>query len=237
MNSLYRLFFLIFIFFSFVIGIHSQPVFGFQGGINASALSGSTSYDDDKLRFGITAYVFTDIPLGHHSIVSIETGLAYSMQGAKHETTYTEIGLSTKMTVHDKLNYVVLPVYLKENYSNFYTKIGPYGAYLLSAEQKWKKEETSANVFVKDTTGYNLDFANNVSKYDVGLSFGFGFIHFFDPVRGRNRRHRSKRTPIMQVDFKYNMGFIKLDQSGTIPDMSLRNNTFTLGLTFTSIND
>ncbi len=237
MNSLYRLAFFIFCLFSFFVNTHSQPVMGFQAGINASALSGSTGYDENKLRLGLNAYVFGDIPLGHNSIVSIETGLGFSQQGANHVKTLTQIGLSTKLTVHDKLNYIVLPIYLKENYSNFYTKIGPYAAYLISAQEKWKKEETSANVFVKDTTGYNEDFANKVSKYDLGLSFGFGFIHFFDPVRGRNRRHRNRNTPIMLVDFKYNMGFIKLDPSGTIPGMSLRNNTFTIGISFTSINN
>ncbi len=236
MNALYRFAFFIVILFSFIISAQTHPVMGFQGGINASALSGSTSYDENKLRIGIHAYVFTDIPLGHNSIVSIETGLCYSQQGANHVKTTTTIGYKTETKYRDKLNYLVLPIYLKENYSNFYTKIGPYAAYLLSAEQKMKIQETKANVLLPDSTAYNENYAQNVSKYDMGLSFGFGFIHFFDPVRGR-RRNRKKGTPIMQVDFKYNMGLIKLDPTGKIPDMSLRNNTFSIGLSFTSVKN
>jgi hypothetical protein len=154
-----------------------------------------------------------------------------------HVKTSSAIASTNVLKVHDKLSYLILPVYLKENYSGFYTKLGPYAAYRLSALSTWTNTESKANVFVAETNGTNDDFEKNASQYDFGLSFGFGFIHFFDPNTFRNRRHRNRRTPVMQVDFKYNLGLTKLDQSGNIPNMDVRNHTFTVGLSITSVNN
>jgi hypothetical protein len=224
-------------FLGFIICIQSQPIIRFQAGINVAGLRGHKTYDENRPRFGLSGYLFADVPLGRNSIVSLETGLCYSPQGSNHMVTTLDVASTNELHIHNKLNYLVIPVYLKENYSDFYTKIGPYAAYLISAESKWNNIESKSNVVVEETSGTYDKFKENASKYDLGLSFGFGFVHYFDPTIYRNKRHRNKRTPVMQVDFKYNMGFTTIDATGNIPEMALKNHVFTIGLSFTSVNN
>gem|GEM_PF-5274113 len=224
-------------FLSFIYCIQSQPIIGFQAGINVSGLRGHKTYDENRPRFGLSGYLFTDIPLGRNSIVSVETGLCYSPQGSNHKTTTVDLASTNELEIHNKLNYIVLPVYLKENFSDFYTKIGPYAAFLVSSSSKWENSESVPGKETIVTSGTYEDFELNTSKYDLGLSFGFGFVHYFDPTIYRNKRHRNKRTPVMQVDFRYNMGFTTIDATGTIPEMALKNHVFTIGISFTSVNN
>jgi len=107
---------------------------------------------------------------------------------------------------------------------------------LLSAESKWKSEKTIANVKKPETEGIDEEFADKVNKYDLGLSFGFGFVHYFDPHTYRKRRGK-KQTPVVQVDFKYNLGLMAIDPTKNIPDMNLRNHVFTIGLSITAVKN
>ena len=236
MNSIHRLTLTIFGLLIFIISAQSQPIMGFQAGINISGFRGEQNFEETKPRLGLTGYVFTDIPLGRNSIVSIETGLRLSQQGNTTINVIDSISWTNTKTTHNKLNYIIFPLYLKENYSNFYTKIGPYAAYLLNAESRWANIETKGPTQIKpDYSGNDKKFEENVSKFDYGLSFGFGFIHFFDPNIYRNKRHRNKRTPVLQVDFKYNLGLKSIDDSGKIDYMALKNHVFTVGLSITSV--
>lgn len=211
---------------------------GFQLGLNTSALSGYKDYDENKLRFGISAYGFTDIPLGKNSIVSLETGLALSPQGMRHEKTVDGTAATDIIKVKNKLNYVVLPIYLKENFNNFYTKIGPYGAYLINVSSKQTIQHMQGTQLISEEENTDESFENNTNPYDLGVSFGFGFIHFFEPGPGYyKRRGRKKTTPVLQVDFRYNLGLTSIDASGVDPGMNLRNHTFTIGLSITSIRN
>lgn len=222
----------------FMVQIKSQPIMGFQLGFNASSLSGHKEYDENKLRYGLSAYAFTDIPLGRNSIVSLETGLSISQQGMRHQTTTDAIASTNILTVKNKLNYVVLPIYLKENFNNFYTKIGPYGAYLINVSSTWKNQEMQGTQLIEETEGTDGSFEQNTTPYDLGLSFGFGFIHFFEPGPGYYRRRgRKKTSPVLQVDFRYNMGFVSIDASGVDPSMNWRNRTFTIGLSISSVRN
>jgi hypothetical protein len=208
---------------------------GFQTGINLSALNGDKDYNENKLRVGLSAYVFADIPLGYQNIVSIETGLAYSQQGMNHTLITNDISSTHTRNIKNKLDYIILPIYLKENLTNFYTKLGPYGAYLINVESSWKEVEERPGQVLNDTIGTNDEFIANVNDYDFGLSFGFGYIHYFDNVR-RIRRRRGKRViPVLQVDFKYNLGLMCIDKSGNVPNMNLRNRTFMIGLSISTV--
>jgi hypothetical protein len=211
---------------------------GFQGGINVAAFSGHKNYDENKPRFGLSAYVFSDIPLGHNSIVSVETGLAISQQGMNHTRITNDIASRNTLTVHNRLDYVYIPIYLKENFTNFYTKLGPYGAYLVNVKSRWKNVEEQSYKVISEDSGIDEDFAQNARPFDIGLSLGCGYIHFFEPGPRRYKgRGRKKLTPVIQIDFRYNIGFTSLDLSGNNPDMNFRSRTFTIGLSITSVRN
>jgi hypothetical protein len=220
------------------INVKSQPIIGFQGGINLSSLLGHKYYDENKIKVGVSAYLFTDISLGRNSIMSVETGLAISQQGMNHIKLYDSLTYSNELSVKNRLNYIYVPIYLKENMTNFYTKIGPYAGYLISAKSKINLKKTRSFKNIGDTTYYDGSFQQNVNPYDIGISIGAGYIHFFEPgIRRHRGRGRSKLSPILQVDFRYNVGLIKIGASADIPELKLMNQCLTIGLTLTSVRN
>ena len=214
--------------------IDAQPLVGFQLGLNMANLVGDEQNDDTKTRVGIAPYLSFDFPI--NNMLIIETGISYSMQGMKrtHIEKTTESLITTKTNYN--LDYVVVPVYILENFEDFYAKIGPYGAYAVSPILRWSKSVNTAGV-ITETKGTDLDFLKNINLFDAGLSIGFGYINYFD---GRKRRHRHRRrrsTMVMQVDLKYNFGLVKLGKPGTSSDLNVRNRVFTLGITLNSVLD
>jgi len=226
------------IIFSLFVNIsYSQIIGGFHGGLNIASLSGEKNYDDNTSRLGLNAYAFIEIPFNY--IVSLETGLGYASKGMNHKSLLADTGATNILRVKNKLNYLIVPVYLKENFTNFYTKIGPYGAYLLSAKSLWKNVEERAGV-LQTTTGEYEDFQDDLLMYDVGVSIGLGYIHFFNKKRrGRKRRGRRgrRKTTVMQIDLKYDIGFMSLDKTGRNDNLKLKNRTLTFGVSFTSVLD
>jgi len=97
-------------------------------------------------------------------------------------------------------------------------------------------QETQSYRVINEDSGSNTDFEQNVRPYDVGLSFGMGFVNFFKPGPGRYRG-RKKLVPVIQVDFRYNIGLMKIGLDNSVPNMEVRNHTFTLGVSITSIRN
>jgi len=237
MNLIKRLTLLI-IFSIILVGIlKSQPALGLQAGINISSLAGHKNYAENKPRVGLSAYVFTDIPLGYNTIVSIETGLGISQEGMNHTRIVEELASQTTTKVKNQLDYLVLPIYLKENFTNFYTKVGPYGAYLLQVKSENTSVTINANQTMPEETSTNEEFVKNANLYDYGISFGFGFIHFFDSSRNIRRRRGKRVVPVLQVDFKYNIGLHTIDSKGDTPDMNYKNRCFMIGLSITTVQN
>ncbi|MCF6239989.1 MAG: PorT family protein [Bacteroidales bacterium] len=213
----------------------SQPLVGFQMGLNLAKLVGDEQNEETRARLGLAPYLSFDFPI--NNILIIETGISYSMQGMQR--TRIEKTPTSVFTTDTKyqLDYVVVPVYVMENFEDFYAKIGPYGAYAVSAVEKWEMSENTAGV-ITNTSGTNLEFPGQINLYDIGLSFGFGYIHYFDNRRHRRTRYRRRRTtPVLQIDLKYNLGLITLDKTGNNSDLNFKNRVFTFGLTFNSILD
>ena len=216
----------------------SQTITGLQGGINISSLAGPKSFEENKFRFGTSFYAFLDFPLGNFSILSLESGAAISQQGMSHIKYIDNIGYRTKLTVKNKLNYIFMPVYLREDLTDFYTKIGPYVGYLFSAESFIHEEDIQSFKTIRDSSYYNNVFVNNLKKYDMGLSFGCGYVHFFQPGPRRHRgRGRSRLTPVITIDLRYNIGLLKIGYDQGLPNSNLRNQTFTIGVTITSVRN
>ena len=208
---------------------------GFQAGVNISSLHGHKDYDESKLRLALTANLLLDIPLDRVGFISLETGLGISQQGMSHTRTTDSIATKTTLNVKNKLDYLVMPIYLKENFGNVYTKFGVYGAYLINVKSDWSSVKKSAGTTQPELIGTNEDFISNANVYDYGLSFGVGFIKYLNQGR-RIRRRRGKRVvPTLQVDFKYNIGLAKIDAAGNTPDMNFKNRVFMIGLTISSV--
>lgn len=238
MNLKYKTLIFFLIFNLSTLGLLSQPIMGVQAGVNISSLGGHKEYAENQPRLALSAYVFTDIPLGNNTIVSIETGLGFSQQGMNHTRIIEELASQTTTKISNKLDYLILPIYLKENLTNFYTKIGPYAAYLVNVQSTYKSTVINTNQTLPEVSGTNEEFVKNANLYDLGLSFGFGYIHFFDTGRRRPRRKHGKRVvPVLQVDLRYNLGLKTIDSKGDTPDMNYKNRTFTIGLTITSVQN
>ena len=234
MNKMNKTYLLIILILYLSVKLTAQPLIGAQFGINISSLSGDKGNDETRMRVGVSPYISLDFPVNY--LVTIETGIAYSMQGMKRTSILREDNLVTTTESNIKVDYLLVPVYLKENFTNFYAKIGPYGAYLANATEKWEKSETTSGI-ITDTKGSTIDFQKSLNPYDVGLSIGFGYIHYLQNKRRRKGMGRRRVTRVMQVDLKYNYGFVPLGDTETNPDFNYKNRVFTIGLSINSIID
>lgn len=234
MNRINKISLLIIFTFYLSVKLIGQPLIGGQFAINISSLSGDKGNDETSYRIGVSPYISLDFPLNH--MLTIETGISYSMQGMQRtRITKEDLSVYTTKTKY-KIDYIVVPVYIKENFTNFYAKMGPYGAYLANAQEQWEKTENASGV-ITETKGSNIEFQESVTPYDIGISIGFGYIHYFQNKR-RRRNYRSRRTTrIMQVDLQYNLGLVSLDPSGNNPDLDVKNRVFSIGLSINSIID
>ncbi|RLD68754.1 MAG: hypothetical protein DRI95_02030 [Bacteroidetes bacterium] len=234
MSSTNKIFLLIIFAFTLSNTTFGQPLVGGHLGLNIASLSGDKNNDETLPRIGVSPYISLDFHINY--ILTLETGIAYSMQGMQR-TRITREDLSVYTTeTNYKIDYLIVPVYLKENFTNFYAKMGPYGAYLANAQELWEKTENASGL-ITNTKGSNLDFKESITPYDIGLSIGFGYIYYFDNRR-RRRGYRSRRTTrIMQVDLQYNLGLVSLDQSGNNPDLDVKNRVFSIGVSINSILD
>ncbi len=207
---------------------YSQINTGFHAGFNIASLNGSKIYDDNTYRLGLNVYGFINIPFNY--IVSLETGIEYSNKGMHHKSVLADTGATNTLSVRNHLDYITIPIYIKENLTNFYTKIGPYGSYLINARSLWKNIEERAGI-LKETNGEYKDFLQEIRPYDVGISIGCGFIHFLN----KRRRGRRRSSPVMQIDIKYDIGFLNLDQTGRNEALKLKNRVLSVGITLTSV--
>ncbi len=225
---------LVFIFF-INFKLDAQPSVGFQAGINIASLNGHKDYDENKPRFGLTANLSVDVPLDRNGFISLESGIGISQQGMRHTRIVEGLATRTTTEVKNKLDYLVIPLYLKENFQNVYTKFGVYGGYLLNVKSDYTEVTETAGSAGTGISGTNEDFIANANTYDYGLSFGFGFINYLNQGRRIKRRRGKRVIPVIIVDFKYNIGLTSIDAAGNTPDMNFKNRVFTIGITISSV--
>ncbi|RLD76793.1 MAG: hypothetical protein DRJ10_12995, partial [Bacteroidetes bacterium] len=186
-NKISLLIFSLFIILNTTVG---QPLVGAHLGINMSSLSGDKNNDEVMNRIGISPYISLDFHINY--LISLETGVSYSMQGMQR-TRVDKEGLAVTTTkTNYNIDYLVVPVYLKENFTSFYAKIGPYGAYPINAIEKWHKTVSTSGV-VEETNDTNPEFQSSITPFDIGVSIGFGYIHYLSNKK-RRRSYRRRRT-------------------------------------------
>ncbi|MEN8121974.1 MAG: porin family protein [Bacteroidota bacterium] len=230
MNTTNKIFLLIIFAISISNTLIGQPLIGGHLGLNFSSLSGDKDNDETNLRIGVSPGLIVDFPLNH--MLTIETGVSFSMQGMQRTRIIKEdLSVFNTKTKYN-LDYLVVPVYLKENFTNFYAKIGPYGAYLANAQEKWETTENTSGV-ITEKNGTNLEFQESLTPYDIGISIGFGYIHYFQNRRRRRSFRKRRTTRVMQVDLKYNLGLVSLNN----PELDMKNRVFSIGLSINQIID
>ncbi len=233
MKSIWKLIVLSSIIVFFTNNNFAQVTAGGQIGLNISSLNGYKNYDESSLRIGAAAYLLVDIPVISSGFMSLETGVGISQMGMKYKTHSEGIGTLKDVEIKNSLDYVVMPLYLKENFSGMYTKFGLYGAYLLNAQSKITTTETKFGEIQEPIKSVDEEFAKNANPYDYGVSFGFGFIKQFKSKRFRRRGGR-RVLPTLKIDFKYNIGIAQISTEKK-PDIKLRNRVFMVGITFSSV--
>ncbi len=217
----------------FVYNGYAQVSAGFQTGLNFSALNGHKNYDESSPRIGAAAYCLVDIPVSRSGFMSIETGVGLSQMGMKHKVYSEDVAMSKETKIKNMLDYVVVPLYLKENFSSIYTKFGVYGAYLINVKSKLTTTETKLGEVQEPVKSTDEEFAKNANPYDYGVSFGFGFIKQLKSKRFRRRGGR-RVLPTLKIDFKYNVGIAQISTEKK-PSMKLKNRVFMVGITFSSV--
>ncbi len=211
----------------------AQVTVGFQAGANLASLNGHKNYNENSPRLGGAAFMLIDIPVMRSGFISIETGIGVSQMGMRHKTFREDLALARTVKIKNILDYAVMPLYVKENFSSIYTKFGIYGAYLLNAQSKLKIQETKLGVVQDPYEDIDNDFEKNANPYDYGVSFGIGFIKNLKS-KSFKRRGGRRVLPTMKVDIKYDVGIAQISTEKK-PEMRLTNRVFMIGITFSTV--
>lgn len=172
---------------------------GIKAGLNLAKFTGADKPDDSKMYLGFTAGGF--ITYAFTDLFAVQPELLFSMKGNKIDV--------AGVTGKTKLNYIEVPVLFKVLLSgggnfkpNFYA--GPEVSFLLSAKQEMDPEPP----------GFVEDIKDNIKSTDFGLIGGVGFDYLLGT--GSNK---------VTVDIRYDVGFSKLDDSGS--DLDYKNSAIT----------
>ncbi|MBL3656896.1 porin family protein [Fulvivirga sediminis] len=137
---------------------------GIKGGLNLSNLY-VDDVDDENVRVGFTAGVYTQLMLGES--FAIQPELLYATKGAS-----TEYGSNDVFDIDGKadfnLNYIELPVLATFKLGDAVDiNVGPYVSYLVGTSI-----DSDDDIFGENS--YDLD-RDDFKKFDYGLSGGVGF--------------------------------------------------------------
>lgn len=202
----------------------SKNKFGIQGGLNYSSFRGYDSFTSDKAGF---AYVF-GFSFQHQiqENLSIKADLNYErkIQNSKGTVEILEPTFPTgtmegnyrfKTTAY--LNYVVLPIMIKYNFSgdkSFYINGGPYLGYLLKSGIKSKSNIPGViNADDEDT--------NRKKSLDFGLSAGIG------------KEFKLDTNHQIYVEIRENLGLENISKTEVINDGTIKTNSLNLLVGFT----
>ncbi|WET01947.1 porin family protein [Flavobacterium sp. YJ01] len=202
----------------------SKNKFGIQGGLNYSSFRGYDSFTNDKAGF---AYVF-GLSFQHQiqENLSIKADLNYErkIQNTKGTVEILEPTFPTgpmEENYHFKttayLNYVVLPIMIKYNFSgdkSFYINGGPYLGYLLKSGIKSKSNIPGViNADDEDT--------NRKKSLDFGLSAGIG------------KEFKLDTNHQIYVEIRENLGLQNISKTEVINDGTIKTNSLNLLVGFT----
>ena len=190
-------------------------------GLNVSNI---TDLDDGDMNYkakaGFHLGVLADIPVP--MVIdgfSVQSGLFYTMRGAKYKESENEEGYKYKYTEKIASHYFQIPVYWSYKYDFGSVAVsaftGPYIAVGLGGKVKEKYEEEYNGEKEKGSEKYDLfgkdkDDSRNFKRFDFGWSLGAGVT--FDRI---------------YVGLQYDFGFINMVREG---DAHPKNRNFSLSV-------
>ena len=186
-------------------------------GLNVSNITDLDEEDMNyKAKAGFHLGVLADIPVPMAvDGFSVQSGLFYTMRGAKYKDSDSDWKGSEKIASH----YFQIPVYWSYKYDFGSVAVsaftGPYIAVGLGGKVKWKDEYEEDGEWVKDSDNENLfgkdkDDSWNWKRFDFGWSLGAGVT--FDRI---------------YVGLQYDFGFINMVREG---DAHPKNRNFSLSV-------
>ena len=150
----------------------SQINVGASMGVNFSYLIGDDRIEDATKRIGISPGIHVDIPLVYESFLEISA--LYSQQGVTIKQDFMEKYIHVKYRESRNIDFLIVPITWKQQFGDFYTKLGPYVGAALNADLTWKRDSISADTAIRQT-GTEKSFVNQLRQYDVGADFGIGY--------------------------------------------------------------
>jgi len=164
----------------------SQAKTGFMIGGNMSYLTGDLALTNSQnhinpqkiLKPGLQAGIFWDIKTGYNSFIQI--GGFYSQQGSLYKTEIFRSFIDSMQiekytyTRNNSINYFKVPFLWKQQWGDWYTKLGFWGAYAIQKKATWEGfHEFSTSTRVD--SGEYTSFAVYGTNYDFGMTFSLGF--------------------------------------------------------------
>ena len=160
---------------------------GIDGGLNLANLASQWEGEtvSGQIKVGANLGVFANIPLG--SAIAIQPGIRYSLKGSKYDSRQTVFyGTNLQNTYEAEnnlaLHYAEIPlnfVYTfgsDDSRSKFFVGLGPYVAFLLDAEEKFKIKDKAnpqgapalPEDGISDLKIGNDEGRNNLKRTDYG---------------------------------------------------------------------
>ncbi|MBN2543506.1 PorT family protein [bacterium] len=172
---------------------------GFQPGICAGLNLANLNYSEDlgdgyeqSSRLGLSAGAMLDI--GVNNMLSVETGLYYTMKGGKKTNKYGGEFHRDEVETITALDYLTIPIKLKARFGpkdiKPFVTAGPEVGLLLSAKSKNDED---------------IDIKDDMEAVDFGLVFGAGI----DLLMGEK---------ILSIQVNYNLGLMDIQKDGDSTD-------------------
>ncbi len=216
--------------------------FGPKAGLNMSSITQAIyQYNDDHL----TNSQFLGFAGGAVGVLEFNNGFAiqtevlFSRKGSRLDLNFDTIDYRQKGHRSIALNYVEIPVLLKQHFGGggvrMYVNAGPYFSYWLGGSENFKLTQYYPNEEVQTELSTDLNFDDywlpnadqnlaEANRWDLGVGFGGGFAYDSGPG-------------LLLIDLRYNMGLRDLNrwlEGVEVPEdyRTLENRVFNLSFTY-----
>lgn len=160
-------------------GLLAQNI-GIKAGFNLSKINimdvDEEFEDNIKMKPGFHVGATVEFPI--NDIFSFETGLLISTKGFNMSEEFSEMGETFKFEYKMNLIYLDIPLLAKASFDvgdvKVFGAVGPYIAVGLSGNYKAEESYESETDSYEDSYKEDIDFGNDLSRVEYGLSFGAG---------------------------------------------------------------
>ena len=203
----------------------NQPItFGVRAGLNISDFTQNPTISGEllKAKAGFNVGVNVDFPLLES--LYLQSGLYFSLQGAKYKYTETDVDYYEKYVVNYNPCYLQLPILASYRYNfkdnlQLQVNLGPYFAVALGGKANYKYEvnddgEAESYKEKNKMFGKTNGYPNGYKRGDIGwivgagvtwqklyfgFNYGFGFMNIL-----KNSPNYSEKNSTFSINVGYN---------------------------------